>query len=155
MQRNNRLLPPDASSPNKRRLCNNYKTPANKLNNFEPSSRTMNTNSTNLTTIKDEPSNVSCRGGTKTNIRIKDTSNSSSIILVVTPSMSNNDTSSNHPSNHTHSKENPITTTTNNTPKFDVKLNCCETPVVSNQPSTNSGTNTSYCTSIVKTKSEW
>ena len=163
-QRQNRLLPPDRSPQYK-----HQKTGTN-ASHLSPSPKTSNTQSTSLmghtrnnTQFTDETTKVSCRKqaepipGTKDDFRIMDTSNSSCLTLVCTPTKSNDTQPPNLPTlnNTTHSKEKnyitTITTTTN--PNVDVKFNS-ET-LVSNHPSTNSGCNNSYCTTIVKSKSEW
>ena len=159
-QRQNRLLPPDRSPQYKNQKTGTINT------NLLSSPKTNNTQSTSLmgqsrksSQLTDETTKVSCRKqadpipGTKDDVRIMDTSNSSCLTFVCTPTKSNDTQPPKLPStNYTsHSNEkNYITTTTAN---LDVKVNS-ET-LVSNHPSTNSGYNTSYCTTVVKSKSEW
>ena len=161
-QRQNRLLPPDRSPQYK-----NQKTGTSKSN-HSSSPKTNNTQNTSLigqptnSHYADETTKVSCRKqdepqpGTKDDVRIMDTSNFSRLTFVCTPTKSN-DTHSPIPpttNNTSHSKEsNHITTNITTTPELDVKVNS-ET-LVTNHPTTNSGCNISYCTSIVKSKSEW
>ena len=165
-QRNNRLLPPDRT-PQQSKEYKNQKSGTNKTH-LLPSPKTNNTQTTSLMAptnshFTDETTKVSCPKlaelpGTNDDVRIMDTSNSSCLTSVCTPTKSN-DTQSPLPpitNNTSHSKEkNYITTniTTTTTPNLDVKYNS-ET-LVSNHPSSNSGYSSSYCTTIVKSKSEW
>ena len=163
-QRNNRLLPPDRSPQPKE--YKNQKTGTNKPH-LLSSPKTNNTQSTSLMAptnshFNDETTKVSRRKqaelpGTNDDVRIMDTSNSSCLTSVCTPTKSN-DTHSPLPpttNNTSHSKEKNhiITNITTTIPNLDVKYNS-ET-LVSNQPSSNSGYSSSYCTTIVKSKSEW
>ena len=163
-QRNNRLLPPDRT-PQQSKEYKNQKSGTNKTH-LLPSPKTNNTQTTSLMAptnshFTDETTKVSCPKqaelpGTNDDVRIMDTSNSSCLTFVCTPTKSN-DTHSPIPpttNNTSHSKEsNHITTNITTTPDLDVKVNS-ET-LVTNHPTTNSGCNISYCTSIVKSKSEW
>jgi hypothetical protein len=82
--------------------------------------------------------------------------------VCVTPSKSNDNPSAppinnTHNSNDTHNNITTTRTTSTSSPNLDAKLHSTsETLVSSNQPCIDSGINTSsYCTTIVKSKSEW
>ena len=165
-QRQDRLVPPDRKAHYKREH-NNQMLRVNKSDNPPSGSKTLNTISTTFT---NETTKVSCRNSndstkaTNDAVPIMDNSNSSCLTSVcVTPSKSNHTQSppTPPPLNNTHNlNDNIITTTTRITstssPNLDVKLNNSESIVSSNQPCITSGNNTSsYCTTIVKSKSEW
>ena len=131
---------PSRRTPANREYSHQQKA-VNKSNDLNPN--TLNTCSTTLGTLKGDTTKVSC--SSKPEVRPMDTSNSS-CVTVFTTSKSNDTTQS---PNNTNPKEHHITTSL----ILDVKGQS-ET-VISNSMSTISGNNTSYCTSIVKSKSEW
>ena len=169
-QRQDRLFPPDRKAPYQREQSNQTMR-GNKSNHLSFASNTVNTNSTTLASqFTNETTKVSCRNNNKAtkaatgDIPIMDNSNSSCLTSVcVTPSKSNDNPSA-PPINNTNDTHNNIITTTTTTrttstssPNLDAKLHSTsETLVSSNQPCIDSGINTSsYCTTIVKSKSEW
>ena len=122
--------------------CSYQRKAVDKSNALCPKS--LNTNSTNLNTPETETTKVSCRS--KPEVRFKDTSSHSSCVVTVFPTTKSNDTQS-PPPNNPNLKESHIKHC-----NTDVKR-CGET-LIFNQI-TNSGNNTSHCTTIVKSKSEW
>ena len=123
--------------------CSYQRKAVDKSNALCPKS--LNTNSINLITPETETTKVSCRS--KPEVRFKDTSSHSSCVVTVFTTTNSNDTQS-PPPNNPNLKESHITHC-----NLDVKRPSCET-LIFNQI-TNSGNNTSHCTTIVKSKSEW
>ena len=159
----NRTIQQQNRSTNKKGVnVNNSKTEVNNKPKFVSPSKTFNTNSTTLATFTEEPpQQVSCRSNNSNNdaaddARNMDKSNSSSCCVTKTTfvckpqnSQVTELTSSSPQPNKTYSRVNHITPS----PELGVNLNS-ET-LAFNQTSINSGTNTSYYTSVVKSKSEW
>ena len=160
----NRAVQRPNTTTNKKGVdVNKSKMEVNNKPKFVSPSKTFNTNSTTLATFTEEPpQQVSCRSNNSNNdaaddARNMDKSNSSSCCVTKTTfvckpqnSQVTELTSPSSPQpNKTYSRVNHITPS----PELGVNLNS-ET-LAFNRTSINSGTNTSYYTSVVKSKSEW